>query len=93
MPVSCFCQVGTPLYAPTIPTMLLQCVPRHRRGSVMGLDNMINTLARASAPPLLGMLFAVVGAGATFGAAAGAVVFAILVAAVRRWVVLRNNYA
>ncbi|EOD08397.1 hypothetical protein EMIHUDRAFT_453119 [Emiliania huxleyi CCMP1516] len=36
-------QLGTPLYAPTVPTMLLQCVPRHRRGAVMGLDEAINT--------------------------------------------------
>ena len=29
---------GVPLYGPTIPTMLLQCVPSNKRGAVMGLD-------------------------------------------------------
>lgn len=30
--------VGQPLYGPSIPSMLLQCVPPHRRGVVMGAD-------------------------------------------------------
>merc|ERR1712046_77381 len=43
-------QVGVPLYAPTIPTMLLQCVPPYQRGAVMGLDGGVNTIARALSP-------------------------------------------
>ena len=29
-------QIGVPLFGPTVPTMLLQCVPPQRRGFVMG---------------------------------------------------------
>ena len=43
-----------PLYGPTVPTMLLQCVPPHRRGFVMGLDAGVNTVARTIAPLALG---------------------------------------
>ena len=50
--------VGVPLYGPTVPTMLLQCVPRHRRATIMGLDGVINTVARIVAPPALGLLCA-----------------------------------
>lgn len=32
----CLYQVGVPLFGPTVPTMLLQCVPPNRRGTVMG---------------------------------------------------------
>ena len=85
--------IGVPLYAPTVPTMLLQCVPRERRGAVMGLDNLINTLARAAAPPLLGALFAARGAGVAFGVGATVCALAAIVTAVRRWVVLRDSFA
>eukprot|EP00956_Cyclotella_meneghiniana_P019383 scaffold33190_cov37-Cyclotella_meneghiniana.AAC.6 len=37
---------GVPLYGPTIPTMLLQCVPANKRGAVMGFDGTINTISR-----------------------------------------------
>ena len=47
-------QVGVPLYGPTVPTMLLQCVPKQRRGAIMGLDGSINTVARIISAPLLG---------------------------------------
>ena len=86
-------QLGTPLYAPTVPTMLLQCVPRHRRGSVMGLDEAINTVARVGAPLLFGQLYHTLGAAAAFGAAGSAVLFAAVIAVLRRMVVLRSSYA
>lgn len=37
--------VGVPLYGPSVPTMLMQCVPPDRRGAVMGLDGTVNTIA------------------------------------------------
>jgi len=86
-------QLGTPLYAPTVPTMLLQCVPRHRRGAVMGLDEAINTVARVGAPLLFGQLYHTLGAAAAFGAAGSAVLFAAVIAVLRRMVVLRSSYA
>ena len=60
-------QVGVPLYGPTVPTMLLQCVPRHRRGAIMGLDSSLNTVARIAAMPLLGSLYQSGGPAACFG--------------------------
>lgn len=36
-----FYYTGVPLYGPTVPTMLLQCVPPHRRGTVMGFDGTV----------------------------------------------------
>jgi len=87
-----FYQVGVPLYAPTVPTMLLQCVPRQQRGTVMGLDEAINTIARVSAPLVFGGLYASRGAFACFAAAATAVSAAAAVAIIRRFVVLRGNY-
>ena len=45
---------GVPLYGPTIPTMLLRCVPPNKRGAVMGLDGAINTVARVISPLIIG---------------------------------------
>lgn len=86
-------QVGVPLYTPTIPTMLLQCAPRHRRGALMGLDEACNTVARVCAPPFFLSLIASHGLSACTSAAAAAVFLGVLVAAFRRWIVLRESYA
>lgn len=86
-------QVGVPLYTPTIPTMLLQCAPRHRRGALMGLDEACNTVARVCAPPFFLSLIATHGLSACTSAAALAVFLGVLVAAFRRWIVLRKSYA
>jgi len=82
-------QLGTPLYAPTVPTMLLQCVPRHRRGAVMGLDEAINTVARVISGPLLGHLYKVFGPSVCFGTASAATGLAAIVTMLRRLMVLR----
>ena len=82
-------QIGVPLFAPTVPTMLLQCVPSRRRGAVMGLDVCVNTVARAAAPPLLGAIYAWKGASAAFATAGAVALFAAAVAAIRRLIVLR----
>lgn len=86
-------QVGVPLYTPTIPTMLLQCAPRHRRGALMGLDEACNTVARVCAPPFFLSLISLHGLSACTSAAAAAVFLGVLVAALRRWIVLRKSYA
>ena len=85
-------QVGVPLYTPTIPTMLLQCAPPHRRGALMGLDEACNTIARVCAPPFFLSLITTRGLSACTSAAALAVFLAALVVAFRRWVVLREVY-
>jgi len=85
-------QIGVPLYTPTIPTMLLQCAPRHRRGALMGLDEACNTVARVCAPPFFLSLIATRGLSACTSAAAAAVFLGVLVATFRRWIVLRGSY-
>lgn len=85
-------QIGVPLFAPTVPTMLLQCVPAKRRGALMGLDEAMNTIARVAAPIAFGGLYASSGAFACCGAAGAAVFLAAFVAAFRRFVVLRSAY-
>ena len=62
-------QLGKPLYAPTVPTLLLQCVPPSKRGLAMGVDSIVNTVARAAAPLLLGGLLKSRGAAAAFAVA------------------------
>ena len=75
-----------------VPTMLLQCVAPKQRGALMGLDEAMNTLARVIAPIAVGGLYATHGALACCGTAGCAVLFAALVAACRRWIVLRGLY-
>ena len=86
-------QLGVPLYGPTIPTMLLQCVPRNRRGFIMGLDGSVNTVARIVSAPLLGALYAWGGASACFGTASALVALSALIALGRRLIVMRGLYA
>ena len=86
-------QLGVPLYGPTIPTMLLQCVPRNRRGFIMGLDGSVNTVARIVSAPLLGAPYAWGGASACFGTASALVALSALIALGRRLIVMRGLYA
>ena len=83
-------QIGQPLYNPSIPTMLLQCVPPYRRGAIMGLDSSVNTVARILAPIALGTLYQVHGAAACFYTAGGIVLAAAATAGARRLLVIRN---
>ena len=73
--------------------MLLQCVAPKRRGTIMGLDEAMNTIARVAAPIAVGGLYQRHGALACCGTAGCAVLFAAFVAAFRRVVVLRGSYA
>jgi DHA1 family tetracycline resistance protein-like MFS transporter len=84
---------GVPLYGPTIPTMLLRCVPSHRRGAIMGLDGTINTIARIISPLLMGDVYRRYGPGAAFGLAGMAVFGGAVTALLRRFVVLKNLHA
>eukprot|EP00540_Astrosyne_radiata_P023387 CAMPEP_0116864552 /NCGR_PEP_ID=MMETSP0418-20121206/24887_1 /TAXON_ID=1158023 /ORGANISM="Astrosyne radiata, Strain 13vi08-1A" /LENGTH=144 /DNA_ID=CAMNT_0004499789 /DNA_START=109 /DNA_END=543 /DNA_ORIENTATION=+ len=84
---------GVPLYGPTIPTMLLRCVPAHRRGAVMGLDGAINTVARVISPVAMGILYSRNGPSWAFGVASLASVAAASVTLFRRWLVIRDNRA
>lgn len=82
---------GVPLYGPTIPTMLLRCVPPHRRGAIMGLDGTINTIGRILSPLLMGDVYRRWGAGAAFGLAGSLVLGGALTAIGRRALVLRES--
>jgi hypothetical protein len=66
-------QLGKPLYAPIVPTLLLQCVPPNKRGLAMGIDAAVNTVARCVAPLALGALLRARGAGVAFGSASALV--------------------
>lgn len=83
---------GVPLYGPSVPTMLLQCVPSHRRGRVMGIDGAVNTLARVVSPLIIGEIHRVKGAGACFKVAGSCAYAAISVVLFRRWVVMRKLF-
>ena len=83
---------GVPLYGPTIPTMLLRCVPSHRRGAIMGLDGTINTIGRIISPLVMGDIYRRFGPGAAFGTASIAVFVGVGTALFRRFVVLKGMY-
>lgn len=82
---------GVPLYGPSVPTMLLRCVPSRRRGAVMGLDGAVNTVARVLAPLAAGELSRRRGTAAAFRAAGAAAFAGAAAAAVRRWAVGRGR--
>ena len=84
--------MGVPLYGPSVPTMLLQCVPSHKRGAVMGFDGAVNTCARVISPLVFGELHRVRGAGACFKVAGSCALAAAAVALTRRWIVLRKLF-
>jgi len=84
--------VGVPLYGPSVPTMLLQCVPSNKRGVVMGVDGTINTLARVVSPLAMGEIHRRYGPGLCFGAAGLFVYTAAILALIRRWIVLRKDF-
>jgi MFS family permease len=81
---------GVPLYGPTIPTMLLRCVPSHQRGAILGLDGTINTIARIISPLIMGDVYRRYGAGAAFGLAGTLVLGGAVTTLVRRFLVLRD---
>ena len=85
-------QLGVPLFGPTIPTMLLQCVPRQRRGAVMGLDSSLNTVARIVSAPLLGALYGVAGPAVCFGTASAVLFASAATTVIRRFYVMRGLY-
>lgn len=85
--------IGVPLYGPTVPTMLLQCVPPHRRGAVMGFDGTVNTVARVMSPLIMGEVHRRKGASACFRVAGSFVCVASSLALLRRWLVLRKDFA
>lgn len=88
---ACFYYCGVPLYSPTIPTMLLRCVPPNRRGFILGLDGAVNTVARIISPLLMGGIYKAKGPKAAFGLAGGTVLFAAMAALVKRLHVLKQH--
>jgi MFS transporter, DHA1 family, tetracycline resistance protein len=82
---------GVPLYSPTIPTMLLRCVPPNRRGFILGFDGAINTVARIVAPLVMGHLYQTRGSSAAFGLAGKAVLIAATTAMAKRVYVMRQQ--
>ncbi len=86
-----FC--GVPLYGPTIPLMLLLCVPPYQRGAVMGVDGAINTLARIVSPLIMGDIYRRFGATRTFAMASCAALTSASMALLRRFLVVRKQQA
>jgi MFS family permease len=83
-----FC--GVPIYGPTIPTMLLRCVPPHRRGFVLGLDGSTNTLARILSPLVMGEVYRRYHAGIAFSTAGIMVILGAATALFRRYTTLNT---
>lgn len=81
---------GVPLYGPSVPTMLLRCVPSSKRGAIMGLDGAINTVGRIISPLMMGEIYRRFGAGAAFGLAGSLVLVGMGTALFRRFLVLRD---
>mmetsp|Transcript_19605 Transcript_19605/g.26049 ORF Transcript_19605/g.26049 Transcript_19605/m.26049 type:complete len:560 (+) Transcript_19605:135-1814(+) len=82
---------GVPLYGPSVPTMLLRCVPAHRRGAVMGLDGAINTMARVISPLFMGEIYRRGGPSLAFSAAGFAALSGGMITVFRRLLVLRDE--
>jgi len=83
-----FC--GVSVYGPTIPTMLLRCVPPKKRGFILGLDGFINTLARILTPIISGEIYRRYNAGTAFVTAGVAVVCGAITALFRRYATVRE---
>ncbi len=84
-----FC--GVSLYGPTIPTMLLRCVPPKKRGFILGLDGFINTLARILTPIISGEIYRRYNAGTAFTTAGIAVVCGVITTLLRRFITTRGS--
>ncbi|KAL7437803.1 hypothetical protein ACHAXH_004025 [Discostella pseudostelligera] len=84
--------IGVPLFGPSVPTMLLLCVPAHKRGAVMGFDGAVNTLARVISPLVIGEIHRLKGAGACFRVAGSCAYAAVGVALFRRHLVLGKMF-
>lgn len=84
-----FC--GVSIYGPTIPTMLLRCVPPKKRGFILGLDGFINTVARILTPIISGEVYRRYNAGTAFTTAGIAVVFGAITTLLRRYATTRDN--
>jgi len=88
--ISSFYFCGVSVYGPTIPTMLLRCVPPKKRGFILGLDGFINTLARILTPIIFGEIYRRYNAGTAFAAAGGAVVCGAITVLLRRYATIRD---
>ena len=84
-----FC--GVSIYGPTIPTMLLRCVPPKKRGFILGLDGFINTVARIITPIISGEIYRRYNAGAAFTTAGIAVVCGVFTTLFRRYATTRDG--
>ena len=81
---------GVPLFTPSIPILLMQCVPTTSRGAVMGFDSAINSSARIITPVLLGSVFAA-SRGRAFLCAATCVGAAFVIVVTRSFLVFRET--
>lgn len=81
---------GVPLYGPTVPLMLLMCVPSHQRGAIMGLDGAVNTIARIISPIIMGDVYRRGGSQLTFRLAGAAAFASAGIASSRRFYVHRR---
>ena len=84
-----FC--GVSVYGPSVPTMLLRCVPPKKRGFILGLDGFINTLARIVTPIISGEIYRRYNAGTAFATAGIAVVCGATITLFRRYATIRDD--
>ena len=78
---------GIPLFTPAVPILLMQCVPKNKRGAVMGIDSAVNSVARILTPVLLGRYYSG-DVGACFFAAGCVVATATVLVIARRVMVM-----
>jgi len=83
--------VGIPLFTPSVPILLMQCVPVERRGQIMGLDSAVNSVARILGPIVFGTVYGSSGAGVAFVGAAATVLLAMVITLVRQYLTLREE--
>jgi len=83
---------GVPLFTPSIPILLMQCVPTTSRGAVMGFDSAINSSARIIMPVLLGSVFAA-SRGRAFICASACVAAAFAIVIIRSFTVFKQSSA
>ena len=75
--------IGVPLFSPTVPILLLKCVPPTQRGAVMGLDSALNSASRVVSPLAIGAVYHGAGAQVAF-TLVGAILWATAAATAAR---------
>lgn len=79
-----FYAFGSATFPTTVPTLLAQSVPKHRRGRVLGWDSLMNNFGRVLTPVCLGFLYGRNRFNCFFVAGSASLLVAVLLERVRR---------